>query len=114
MQDLAREIFLGIEWFNRHLFYYDLISMDEMASISELYFQFNFSNQCLFMIGHSISGTAFKGASYSTDIRVIAFKTTDRANNANLNLKNSLEFKKLKNSMSQIFIIYSSIYLAIN
>lgn len=108
IQDLARDIFLGIEWFNRQLFYYDLISMDEMASISELYSQFNFSNQCLFMIGHSILGTAFKGASYSTDIRGIVFESTDGANNANLNLKNSLEFKKLKNSISQIYNIYSS------
>lgn len=108
VQDMARDIFLGIEWFNRQLFYYDLISVDEMKSISELYNQFNFSNQCLFVIGHSISGTAFKGASYSTDIRGIVFESTDGANNANLNLKNSLEFKKLKNSISQIFNIYSS------
>ena len=60
------------------------------------------------MIGHSISSTAFKGESYYIDIRGIAFETTDGANNTNSNLKNSLEIKKLKNLISQIFHIYSS------
>lgn len=33
-------------------------------ALSELYSQFNFSNEALFVVGHSVGGTLMKGVSY--------------------------------------------------
>lgn len=89
-----KDVFVFIEWINRHIFYLDVVSREEMTSISQLYSIFNFSNQSLYSIGHSISGTAFKGISYFTDIQGIAFEASESENNVNL-LK-LFEYKKTK------------------
>ena len=48
-----------------------------------LYDQFNFSHKILFTIGHSISGTIFKSASFYSDVQGIAFEAADGENNIN-------------------------------
>ena len=73
-----------------------------MKSLEELYSQFNFSNKALFTIGHSITGTAFKGISFFTSIQGITFEASDGENNMNL-----INLKKLGESESLITNIYS-------
>lgn len=104
-RDILNEVFLRIEWFNRNIFYFDVSSSKEMSAIVDLYSQFNFSHQALYTIGHSISGTAFKGVSYFTDIQGIAFEASDGENNVNL-LLNS-KFTKKSDANSQITNVYS-------
>lgn len=102
IRNIAKDVFLQIEWFNKHIFYFDVSSINEMKSLEELYSQFNFSNKALFTIGHSITGTAFKGISFFTSIQGITFEASDGENNMNL-----INLKKLGESESLITNIYS-------
>ena len=63
-----------------------------MKSLEKLYYQFNFTQESLFLIGHSITGTAFKGISFFTDIQGITLKASD--GEKNLNLLDKAKFKK--------------------
>ncbi|KAK8835781.1 hypothetical protein M9Y10_040603 [Tritrichomonas musculus] len=99
------DLFLRIEWLNRHIFYFDVSSIHVMKSLDHLLNQFNFSHESLFFVGHSISGTAFKGLSYLTDIRGITFEASDGDSNQNLLDKTILKKKGI--SESQMTNIYS-------
>ena len=106
---LIRNLFFGIEWFNRKLFYYELISLDAMTQITNLFQQFNFTHESLFTVGHSITGTAFKGISYFNDIQGISFEATDGENNGNLknNDRIDVKMKVFSHMFSQMTNIYS-------
>lgn len=107
MRGINRDAFLGIEWMNRQVFHYNLNSLEEMNEISNLYSQFNFSQESLYTVGHSISGTAFKGASYFHDVPGIAFESLDGDSNINLKMKFSFLKKPISDSYNQITNIYS-------
>lgn len=96
---------MQIEWINKHVFYIQDFSTNEMKSVLKLYDQFNFSHQSLFSIGHSISGTVFKTISYYYDIKGIAFEASD--SKTNFNYLNNVHLKKFSESQSQITNIYS-------
>ncbi len=110
IRSFNRDIFLFIEWVNRKLFYYDLISLNEMNKISELYGQFNFSHDALYAIGHSISGTSIKVASFFNDIQGTVFEASD--GESNINFDDLFTFKKFvtifSNNFNQITNVYSS------
>ena len=110
MRKMKRDVFISLEWLNRQIFYIELVSLHEMASIPELYSQFNFSHISLYTVGHSISGTAFKGSSYFNDIQGIAFDSSTGENiiNLNENFKITQLKDKISNSFNQITNIYSS------
>lgn len=105
---LIRNLFFGIEWFNRKLFYYELISLDAMTQITNLFSQFNFTHESLYTVGHSITGTAFKGISYFIDIQGISFEATDGENNGNL--KNKDKINRKMEVFSQMFSQITNIY----
>lgn len=112
IRQMKRDVFLGLEWLNRQIFYIELVSLHEMSSISDLYLQFNFSHQSLFAVGHSISGTAFKGASFFNDIQGIVFESSNGENNINLN--DDFNRKKLKDTISNSFYQITNIYSSSN
>lgn len=107
-RSIHHDIFLSIEWINRKIFLIDLVSLHEMSAISDLYSQFNFSHFSLFTVGHSISGTAFKGASFTNDIQGIAFESLSGENFVNFNT--DFNPKKLKNKISNSFNQMINIY----
>lgn len=99
--DHFEEVFIRIELFNKYIFYSFDSCAAEMTEIYNLYSQFNFSHQSLFTVGHSISGTSFKGLSYLTDIQGITFEATYGVNNINM------IGKRLIHSNNDIKNIYS-------
>lgn len=105
IRSIAKKVFLQIEVFNKHIFYFDASSTWELKSIEELYYLFNFTQESLYLIGHSITGTAFKGISFFTDIQCITFEDSDGRNN--LNFLDKAKFQKNSESESQISNIYS-------
>ena len=105
IRNMKKELFLRIERFNRHIFYFDVISTHEIEILENLLNQFNFTQESIFLVGHSISGTIFKGLSFSRDIHGIAFESSDGENNQNLLDKTSI--KKRSNTESKITNIYS-------
>lgn len=106
IRSLLTDVFLRIEWFNKHFFYFDVSSSKEMESIVSLYSIFNFSHQSIFVIGHTISGTSFKGVSFLTDIQGITFEASGGENYVKFIDKSDL--KKMGESKSQITNIYSA------
>lgn len=60
VRNIANDIFIRIEWINKHIFYIEDFSTKELKSLSKLYNQFNFSHQNIYTIGHTISGTVLK------------------------------------------------------
>lgn len=100
---LDKETFLRMVWFNSKLFYLDIFSSKETKKILELYKQFNFTHQALFTVGHSITGTIFKAASFYSDIQGITFEAADGENNINFISKSKLK----TSSYNQIINIYS-------
>lgn len=83
IKKIAQETFLKMEWLNSKMFCISVFSSRETPSLLKLYSQFNFSHQSLYTIGHSISGTSFKSASFYSDIRGITFEVMGRENNMN-------------------------------
>lgn len=94
-----------MEWLNSKMFYISVFSSKETPSLLKLYSQFNFSHQSLYTIGHSISGTSFKAASFYSDIRGITFEAMDSENNMNFLSDSSL--RSNKNSVGQIINVFS-------
>lgn len=86
-----------LDWLNKHVFYMDDFTSNEMKSLSLLFKQFNFSQQSLFTVGHSVSGTIFKAISLLTDIQGIVFEASD--GEANINF---IEKSHLKKKVNQI------------
>lgn len=105
IRNIAKSVFLRIEWFNKHIFYFDVSSSLEMKSLEKLCAQFNFTHESLYLIGHSITGTAFKGISLLTDIQGITFEASDGENN--LNFYDGKKLNKNGQSNSQITNIFS-------
>ena len=105
IRNMKKELFLRIERFNRHIFYFDIVSTHEIEILENLLNRFNFTQESIFLVGHSISGTIFKGFSFSRDIHGIAFESSDGENNQNLLDKASII--KRSNTESKITNIYS-------
>ncbi|KAK8837375.1 hypothetical protein M9Y10_036808 [Tritrichomonas musculus] len=70
--------FIGIERFNRHIFYFDFSFLENLLT------QFNFTESSLFFVGDSISGEEFKELSCINDIQCITFEMPDVENNHHL------------------------------
>ncbi|KAK8843040.1 hypothetical protein M9Y10_025228 [Tritrichomonas musculus] len=106
IREYAIDQLTRLEWFNKHVFYTEDFLAKELESIIELYGQFNFSRQLLFSIGHSISGTALKVMSLSTDVYGIVFEASDGETNMNYLHKSHLS--KQSESESLITNVYSN------
>lgn len=102
---IANDIFIRIEWINKHILYTQDFSEQEMKSISDLYNQFNFSHQSLFSIGHSITGSIFKTMSLSNDMNGIVFESSD--SDTNFNYLDKSHFNKKSGSDSLITNVFS-------
>ena len=69
-----------IPFYNTFLpFFKDVInafSTNELLEFSNLIMRFNFSRSCIYMIGHSLSGTTIKELSYLSDINGVVFESS--------------------------------------
>ena len=75
-----KDVFINLEFYNSYLLYNEPIIKPGIKKMTELYSQFNFSHESIFTVGHSVGGTIMKGISYYTDIRGIAFESSDAEN----------------------------------
>ena len=63
--------------FTYYFLYAEYFGSSEVKELSHLLTKFNMSNEALFMVGHSISGATIKELSYITDIKGIAFESSN-------------------------------------
>ena len=98
-------VFTKFDWFNSKLVYIDFTIQKDMSTLTELYSQFNFSQDALYTIGHTISASEMKGVSSVTNIQGITFESieADALDSFTVNKK----FKTNKRGNFHIANIYS-------
>jgi hypothetical protein len=86
--------------------YVETLSYNEMVGFSDLISRFNFSQNSIFMVGHSISGTTIKEFSFVSDIGGIAFEASNGLNYAEYRLSD--RYNKVTENTKLVHNIYSS------
>ena len=101
-----RNSFNRLTKFFHYYFYVESIGTNEIGTLSHLLTQFNMSNEALFMVGHSISGSTIKEISYITDIKGIVFEASNGRKIASHAVDGN--FHQLKENTNKVANIYSN------
>ena len=102
--DYFKEMYNFFSEFGLTLIYVECISTNEIREFGQLINHFNFSNNNLYMIGHSISATTMKEVSYLTNISGIAFEGSRTLGLAQFRMDDSFPISNQKlNNMANIY-----------
>lgn len=103
---VINDVFRKFDWFNGKIFYIDYNAAEDLKLLSKLYSKFNFTNEALFSIGHSIYGTEIKVLSSDSDVKGMSFESinTDYLGDFRFNSN----FKKVERGTNQITNIFST------
>ena len=90
-------------------FYVENLSTNELLEFGNLIMRFNFSHTCIYMVGHTLSGTTMKELSYLSDVNGIAFEAS--RGNGYAEYKVSPEFQAVNEHTNKIANIYSESFI---
>ncbi|KAK8883760.1 hypothetical protein M9Y10_042859 [Tritrichomonas musculus] len=111
IRKVFKDYLLLLELINKAIFYKQDHLSREIDAILQMYSQFNISQEHLYTIGHSITGTYFKIASYYSNTTGVAFESAET--DSNLIFEGKYYNHKQYNSYIQFTNVFSSKFYSV-